>query len=75
MDPKVDDVNDELLLENSRLQLKLRAQEAVCQKLIREKAAALHSCDQSEEKIRFVYVQNRSVYFLTLTRNYVAAGT
>ena len=50
MDQSID--NDVIYLENSRLQLKLRAQEAVCQKLKTEKAVAVQSCEESEEKIR-----------------------
>lgn len=51
MDDQSSDMS-KLLLDYSRLQLKLRAQEAVCQKLMREKAHAVQSCEEYEKKLR-----------------------
>lgn len=42
-----------LQLENSRLQLKIRAQEGVYQKLIREKELALQAYEETETRLRF----------------------
>ncbi len=49
----MDNEIDVLRRDNSRLQLKIRAQEGVFQKLLKEKEQALKAYQEAEEEIRY----------------------